>query len=71
MTKLTAKVGQVIFAAGNKYKVAENASSNCDPVSKAKSGNYFVWSYRYIKSRNAFSKSPAWFNVGPHFEIVE
>ena len=53
-----------IFAAGNKYKVLEGT------IPCFINGRWFVNGYKWIKSRQEYSKNFGTFNVGPHYEEI-
>lgn len=55
----------VIFAAGNKYKMYQ------DQEPKLVHDYYYVYAFKWIKSKQEWRVSPATYNVGKAYEVVE
>lgn len=55
----------VIFASGNKYKMYQNQEP------KLIDNTYFVFAFKWIKSKQVWSNGPSTYNVGPAYEVIE
>ncbi len=53
-----------IFAAGNKYKCFGKAPNMVH-------GCYYVFGWKWIKSKQEWNKEPKTYAIGPHYEEIK
>lgn len=55
----------IIFAAGNKYKMYQGQEP------RKLNDVYFVYAFKWNKSKQEWRANPSTYNIGPHYEVVE